>query len=123
MRLPHILIVEDNEDSRELLADLLSSQGYPVATAENGEVALRRMRDGDLPALMLLDLTMPVMDGWQLHSVMRADQELNEVPVIIVSAVDGPVVPKGSQGLLPKPIEFELLFAIVKHYCGPPPMA
>jgi CheY-like chemotaxis protein len=113
-----VLVVEDNEDSRELIIDLLGSQGYDVWAAENGMVALDLMRERGAPSLVLLDLTMPVMDGWQLHAAMKADQRFARVPVVIVSAVDNPTVPKGAQGMLPKPIEIDLLYAFVRHYCG-----
>jgi CheY-like chemotaxis protein len=115
-----ILIVEDNQDSRELLADYLSATGYQIEVAENGKVGLDKLKAGLRPTLVLLDLTMPVMDGWQMHAEMKADPELASVPVIIVSAVDSLSLPKGVQGMLPKPIEIDLLSAIVRHYCGPP---
>jgi two-component system, sensor histidine kinase and response regulator len=115
-----ILVVEDNEDSRDLLADLLTSHGYEVWLAENGRRALEVLNQRGPPALVLLDLTMPVMDGWQLHAAMKAIPRFERVPVIVVSAVDNPVVPKGTQGMLPKPIEIDLLFAFVRHYCGAP---
>ncbi|MFZ5470685.1 MAG: response regulator [Myxococcota bacterium] len=114
----HILIVEDSEESRELLADLLTSRGYGVRTAPNGQVALEQMRQSEAPQLVLLDLTMPVMNGWQLYAAMREDPRLKEVPVVIISAADSLVVPKGCQGVIPKPIEVELLLAIVRHYLG-----
>jgi CheY-like chemotaxis protein len=113
-----VLIVEDNEDSRELIADLLTSQGYEVWLAENGKHALDVLHERGAPSLVLLDLTMPVMDGWQLHAAMKADERFAKVPVVIVSAVDNPTVPRGAQGMLPKPIEIDLLYAFVRHYCG-----
>ncbi|MGQ0506721.1 MAG: response regulator [Myxococcaceae bacterium] len=114
-----ILVVEDHDDSRELLVDFLDSHGYAVESAVNGLVAWERlMSDRAVPCLVLLDLTMPQLDGWQLRSRMRRDPRLAELPVIVLSAVDNAVLPEAVQGFVPKPVDLDLLIAIVRRYCG-----
>ncbi len=115
--LKDILVVEDHDDSRELLVDFLGSHGYSVHSASNGKVALEQLESGLRPTLVLLDLTMPVMDGWQLRSRMRADVRFSALPVIILSAVDNPRMPDNVQGFVPKPVDLDLLLAIVRRFC------
>ena len=81
-----ILIVDDDKDVRSALAELLEGEGYTVAGAHNGHEALKLMRDGLHPAIILLDLMMPVMDGWDFRREQQRDPALLHVPVVIVSA-------------------------------------
>lgn len=81
-----ILIVEDDLDIREALAEALGFEGYDVFLAENGQEALDVLRAGPLPHVILLDLLMPVMSGWQFRQEQLADPALAGIPVIVVSA-------------------------------------
>jgi CheY-like chemotaxis protein len=81
-----ILIVEDDADIRETLGDALELEGYDVVTAENGFDALCLLRSGLKPGLILLDLVMPIMSGWQFRQVQLADPSLAGIPVVVVSA-------------------------------------
>ena len=81
-----MLIVEDDADIRESLGDALEFYGYEVATAENGWDALRLLRSGLDPEVILLDLVMPVMNGWQFRKLQLADPSLAAIPVVVVSA-------------------------------------
>jgi CheY-like chemotaxis protein len=82
-----ILIVDDDSDVRSALAELLEEEGFSVEAARNGHEALIRLRTGKLhPALILLDLMMPGMDGWDFRSEQLRDPQLASVPVVIVSA-------------------------------------
>src|SRR3954447_20902772 len=87
-----ILVVEDNAIIREALRDILTLEGYDVAEAENGKVALRRLESEPPPALIILDLVMPVMSGseflWEARERAR-DQRVPRVPIVVVSAVRG----------------------------------
>lgn len=117
-----VLIVEDDFDIREVLADVLEEEGYVVAEAANGYEALEVLRRPDArPRLILLDLMMPVMSGWQFVAEQRQDPELSSIPVVIVSA-DGNLQQKatslGAQGYLRKPIEIDLLLDSVRQYCA-----
>ncbi|MBI3181248.1 MAG: response regulator [Myxococcales bacterium] len=116
-----ILIVEDHEDSREMLADLLGCHGYAVVTAENGLAALEALRGGLRPSLVLLDLTMPVMDGWQLFGEIRRHGELSAVPVVVLTAMGTSALPEGCQGYLRKPVELDELMVLVRRHCGEGP--
>jgi CheY-like chemotaxis protein len=81
-----ILIVDDDKDVRSALAELLEGEGYVVAGAPNGMEALRIMRGGFHPAIILLDLMMPDMDGWDFRHEQERDPAFARVPVVIVSA-------------------------------------
>jgi len=112
MRGPHILVVDDNVDVRESLAEVLELAGYSVETAENGRVALD-MLEAQPADLVLLDLMMPVMDGWQVVEAMRGDRELAGVPVVIVSASTAP--PPHGLRILRKPAPVEELLTLVRE--------
>jgi DNA-binding response OmpR family regulator len=88
MRLATILVVEDDPVQRELISDLFTEEGYRVLTASNGREALDIVRDpGRTPSLVLLDLMMPIMSGWDFLEHVKIDRSVKEVPtVIIVSA-------------------------------------
>jgi len=86
-RKPVVLVVEDHEFAREALAALLSSIGYDVVEAENGREALAVMAKGPSPDVILLDLMMPVMDGWEFMKRQRHDWRLCTIPTIVVTGV------------------------------------
>ncbi len=81
----YILVVDDDDDFREALSEVLAEAGYPVQQAENGEVALSRAED-EQPGIVLLDLKMPVLDGWGVMERMRGDPRSAAVPILILSA-------------------------------------
>ena len=80
-----ILIVEDNEMNRDMLYRRLSRKGYEVTIGENGAIGLDRMRS-DRPALVLMDMGLPVKDGWTATSEAKADPELASIPIIALTA-------------------------------------
>ncbi|HEY2748207.1 MAG TPA: response regulator [Polyangia bacterium] len=82
-----VLLVEDDEDIRQSVAEILREEGFNVAAAVDGDDALRYLRGtDDVPRLILLDLMMPVMDGWGFRAAQLADARLAEIPVVILSA-------------------------------------
>jgi CheY-like chemotaxis protein len=83
-----VLIVEDDDDLRNALEDALSEKGFDVATAENGRVALDRLRAAQTPDAILLDLMMPVMSGWELLAELRSETRLAAIPIIIMTAAN-----------------------------------
>lgn len=115
-----VLVVEDHPDSRELLEEFLQAQGYEVECACNGRQALERLRcpSSPLPDLVLLDLMMPVMSGWELMQHLHQDPCLGHVPVVIVSGA-GPSspLPEGIRGAVPKPVDLDALTAKLEEVC------
>ncbi len=118
-----VLVVEDDAEVRGALCDVLHAAGYDVVMAANGREALRVLSNLEAPpGLILLDLTMPKMDGMGLLEKLQEDEALRALPVLVVTALEGPV-PPGAVGLLRKPVQVKALLAAVDRYCLPPPPA
>jgi CheY-like chemotaxis protein len=115
-----VLIVDDDEDVREAVRDLVGMRGYPVAEAGDGKEALAWLERSEVPCIILLDLVMPVMDGWQFLERVRSSARLAGVPVIVVSAHAASHAPVGASGLLLKPFEARDLLRAIADKCGPP---
>jgi len=112
-----VLIVEDEQDLREMMSEALQMRGYSVVTAEEGEDALRKLEGIGRPCLILMDLLMPGMNGWDLFAKLRERPELSAVPVIVhSSAADR--APSGVTRVLRKPLSFDGLISIVREYCA-----
>jgi len=112
-----VLIVEDEEDLRELMCDALQMHGYTVVTAQEGSDALRKIDDIGCPCVILLDLLMPGMNGWDFFDKLRERPELASVPVIIHSSAASRA-PAGATRVLQKPLAFETLVSVVGEYCS-----
>jgi CheY-like chemotaxis protein len=114
-----LLLVEDEDDIRESLTLLLELRGYKVDSAANGREALSVIRKNSLPCMVILDLNMPLMDGWQLREVMLRDPELSEVPVVIVSGVGKhkTATQLAAVGHFTKPVDLKTLFALLEQHC------
>jgi CheY-like chemotaxis protein len=112
---PALLIVDDDHELRAALADTLQQHGFDVATATNGREALDRLHCAALPCAVLLDLNMPVMNGWQFCAAKKADRTLEGVPVIVLSAAakKDPTSPYylDVEEIVTKPIELDELLA------------
>ncbi|HEV3263061.1 MAG TPA: response regulator transcription factor [Gemmataceae bacterium] len=116
----NILIVEDEDSTRDMLAMLLEDEGYAVTQAANGHEALDRLRSQDPPRVILLDLMMPVMDGWMFRRIQKQDPVLASIPVVIVSAageVGQQAVALSAASYLQKPIEPNHLLATIRRLC------
>ena len=114
----HILIVDDDEDIREVLSIILRSEGHQVEEAADGLDALARLRKGSAPSLILLDMMMPRLDGEGFTREMRSDPRIADVPVCIISghtAAREKALQLGAIGCLVKPIELEQLAAILQR--------
>jgi CheY-like chemotaxis protein len=111
---PVILVVEDEEESRESLRELLEMEGYDVQTATNGREALDKL-DSMEPCIILLDLFMPVMDGWQFLETLRSDGRLARLKILVTTSAasntptDVPV--------FVKPLDFDKLLRTLDHFC------
>jgi CheY-like chemotaxis protein len=113
-----VLIVEDDSDLREMMAQLLTLEGFQSATVANGKEALKYLSGGDTPNVILLDLMMPVMDGWEFRRVQQADPVLSRVPTIVLSALDQTrAVDLKPDAFLKKPLDFDRLLQLVREYC------
>ena len=108
-RAPSVLVVDDDDAIREVIAEVLRDEGYEVSSAGNGEQALDELRKGKRPDLVLLDLMMPVMSGWELLELLQSSADLSKIPVVVVSAMTAPGVCEH----LAKPIDLECLLATV----------
>src|SRR5260221_3506520 len=101
-----VLIVEDDEDLREMMAQLLGIEGFETAAVANGREALEYLHSVKKPDVILLDLMMPVMDGWEFRRRQQADPELASVPVIVLSALDaGRAAALDADAFLKKPLD------------------
>ena len=120
-RTERILIVDDDPSIRRMLALSLEREGYRTAAACDGSEALEAMREGQAD-LVLLDLTMPKVTGWEVLAQRAAAPELRKIPVIVVTAERGDGVADlpddGLCALLPKPFELDALRALVKSCLG-----
>lgn len=116
-----VFVVEDDQDIREALAELLESEGYDVTTAENGQIGIDKLSQASqLPNLILLDLMMPVKDGFQFYAEKAADPNLSSVPVIVMSA-DGHILDKQkklqAQAYIKKPVDIDHILNMVDQFC------
>lgn len=117
----YILVVDDDKAIREALEMVLEDEGYAVASAANGREALELLRaSGGLPALILLDLMMPVMNGWEFREEQQRSAALAAIPVVVLSA-DSDVTRKaaalGVAASLNKPVHLDVLLDVVSAYC------
>jgi CheY-like chemotaxis protein len=119
---PGVLVVDDDHAIREMLTEALEDAGYRVTSAENGNQALSRLREAPtLPCVILLDLMMPVMSGWEFRVRQQADAQLAAIPVIALSA--RPSMQHESftttvDEFLQKPVDIAQLLTIVDRYCA-----
>lgn len=114
-----VLIVEDNADARDTMCCLIEQAGYHALCAENGQAALRQLcRLKTLPCVILLDLMMPLMDGWQLLNELQRNAAFAKIPVVLVSALklDSTCFPSVT-GYLSKPVAYETLLATLTGVC------
>lgn len=117
----YILLIEDNSDLRETLEDILRYEGYNVVALGNGGDALIHIKSHPLPTLILLDLMMPVMSGWEFRSLQLRDPALASVPVVIISGtgdVRQQAILLNVTEYLAKPIEVARLLEVVRRHCG-----
>lgn len=110
-----VLVVDDDPDLLEVTSFVLESEGFDVETAKNGEEALQRLRAGQRPAVVLLDLMMPVMNGYQFLEEVAQDPSINGIPVVVLTAASLVEVPRAVE-VVHKPIDLKLLIKIVERH-------
>jgi len=112
-----ILVVEDDQDIREAVSELLELEGYTVASASNGQEGLSVLASLRQPCLVLLDLMMPVLTGYEFLERLRITGTQSLVPVLIMTASHVTELPTGATGLLRKPVEMTHLLQSVARFC------
>ncbi|MBI4494744.1 MAG: response regulator [Chloroflexi bacterium] len=112
-----VLVIDDDPTVRDLMTRFLSKEGYRVATAANGQEGLQRAKSLR-PSAITLDVMMPVMDGWAVLSALKADPDLADIPVVMLSMVDEKNMgyALGASDYLTKPIERDRLAATLRRY-------
>ena len=117
-----VLIVDDDSAVRTALKELFETEGYTVALAANGRAALNHLRGGLRPCVVLLDLMMPVMDGWDFRTQQLQDPALKDLPVFILTAAgfssETIRTQFGNIPFVPKPPPHETLLALVRDAAG-----
>lgn len=116
-----ILVVEDDSAIRTMLVEVLEDEGYPVAEASDGAEALTYLEQSpQRPCLIVLDLMMPRMNGWQFREIQREDPALSDIPVILLSArpdMSQHMATIGADAYIPKPVDLDMLIEVVQRYC------
>jgi CheY-like chemotaxis protein len=110
-----VLIVDDDPDLLDVTSFVIENEGMAVKTARNGQEALGLLGSGRLPALVLLDLMMPVMNGWEFLAAVANDPVLRGVPVVVLTAAEHAQVP-GALEVLSKPMDLKELLRVVERY-------
>jgi CheY-like chemotaxis protein len=109
-----VLIVDDDAPSSSMLADILDLEGYTVACSPNGKEALDYLRSGPPPRLIILDLQMPVMDGWQFRREQKMDNVLSKIPVVVLSGLLGSAEIQADE-IMRKPVDLDRLLILLRR--------
>ena len=120
MRKDHVLIVEDDDDIRTVVAAVLQAEGYPVIEAVHGRDALDKLRLAGGVCLIVLDLYMPTMNGRAFREAQLKDPTIADIPVVVVSADPDAVkqaLQLGVVASMVKPVDFDRLLNVVGRYC------
>jgi CheY-like chemotaxis protein len=120
---PTILVVDDDPNLQRVMSKFLEFEGFAPVRAGNGQEALDYLRGGGNASVVLLDLRMPVMDGWAFRRAQRADPELSDIPVVVISGADGDQIGElGAAAVFHKPVSFAEVVDTVRRLCEDPPI-
>jgi CheY-like chemotaxis protein len=116
---PLVLVVDDDDDTRNCVCSVLEAEGYGVVTAKNGREALDQLAKIARPNLVLLDLMMPVMSGWDVLDALKQSPHFASLPVVVFTAAGEPTVKDLAlnRPILRKPIDLDLLLAMITKIC------
>lgn len=117
-RVVSVLVIDDDDDIRETLSEVLQEVGYSVACASQGAEALEILRDVR-PRVILLDLNMPIMSGAEFRAAQNSDPALSSIPTIVMTAIDrrpGPILGIAAEEVLAKPFRLPELLALLDLY-------
>jgi CheY-like chemotaxis protein len=114
-----VLIIEDDTAVRETIQEILEIQGYKVFSAANGKEGTEVLKTCvPSPSVILLDLMMPVMNGWQFLDIQRNDPKLRDIPVVICSAYKETARAVKPNAFIEKPVQFKALLGAIKAFCA-----
>jgi two-component system, chemotaxis family, chemotaxis protein CheY len=122
MNAPTVLVIEDDYDSRDMVCEWLRQHGYRCIGAVDGHDGLTRLEELPQLSLILLDLMMPGMSGWQFRAIQRDHARYGSVPVVVLTAHANPHAESlslGAQDVLMKPLDLRTLLKVVLRYAGP----
>lgn len=109
-----ILIIEDDESIRKMMASVLEIEGYSISLAANGQQALDTFKGGHLPDIILLDMMMPVMNGWDFLDFVRSNAETAKIPIVVVSAYAEIAKSVKPNAVVPKPVQLTSLLKAIE---------
>jgi CheY-like chemotaxis protein len=112
-----VLVVEDDRELREMMVVMLALEGFEPEEASDGAEALDRLRRGARPHVILLDMMMPRMDGWEFCRQRALDPVLGEIPVVVLSAVPRERIRVPAAAVLSKPFDYDTLLSTVRRLC------
>jgi CheY-like chemotaxis protein len=116
-----VLVVEDDQEVRDAIAEVLEDCEYKALPAANGAEALERLRTAaPQPCVILLDVMMPTMDGWEFRAAQQSDPAMKDIPVVLLSAhtdVKSAAAQMQVAGFLPKPVAIDKLIETVEKFC------
>ena len=118
-----VLLVEDNEDNRIIYRMILEHHGYEVIEAHDGQAGIEMARSGG-PDLILMDISLPVMDGWEATRVLKAEEPTSAIPIVALTAHalrsdEAKATELGFDAFIRKPAEPKLVLEIVQQFVGP----
>lgn len=113
-----VMIIEDDDDIRDLMRTMLEAEGYHVVTAVNGADAFQLLSQVPKPCMILLDMMMPVMDGWTFSEEIKKNSKYSSIPLLVVTAFAEQITSKENfYGVVKKPLRFDLLLDLIRHHC------
>ena len=115
-----ILIVEDDIEIRETLCEFLESQDFTVVMAEHGGAALDHLQKNLQPALILLDLMMPVMNGWDFAREISNFPQWNKIPILVMTAIPDKVIGIKAESVLRKPFDLHNMLPLISRFVAGP---
>jgi CheY-like chemotaxis protein len=118
---PTVLVIDDDPGIRLLMTSFLKLEGFESIAAANGKEALAYLRDGGAVNVILLDLKMPVMDGWAFRREQRCDPAFADIPVVVLSGADAERVPElAAAAWFDKPVSVPQVISVIRRLCGNP---
>ena len=111
-------MVDDDRDIRDALCELLEDEGYRAVSASNGQEALVYLNSREPPCVILLDLMMPVMDGWEFRRRQQSDPRWSQIPVVVITAAGKYGASSiAAEQILPKPLQLDRVLEALAQYC------